>query len=132
MIFDGDVIILDPANVAKDEEDWQLVLADTYDRVELEKIGIDTYISFDAMGESRAKVVNEDGNVLGEFCTDSCLICILRMEDLLKYNPQFEDHIKYPGSCTLISNFKGEILIEEGENVSVNGTGTEHFHVEWI
>ena len=71
MLFKGDVIILDPANVAKDEEDWQTILADTYDKVELEKIGIDTYISFDAMGESRAKVVNEDGNVLGEFCTDS-------------------------------------------------------------
>ncbi|MDE5780243.1 MAG: hypothetical protein K2I03_02020 [Lachnospiraceae bacterium] len=134
MYFCGDVIIMDPCNLVKEEEDWEKVLTKEFDNVELEKIGIEHYMSFGAQGEGRAKVINDNGQVIGEFCTDSTLFCILLLSDLLKYNKDFDDYNKYPGSCCVVSDFDGEITLEnEGDDsYKIVGKGKNSFFTEWI
>ena len=60
------------------------MLADTYDRAELDKIGLQNFLSFEAAGESRGFVKDSDtGNTIEEFCTDSCIFCICLLEEAL-------------------------------------------------
>lgn len=132
MYFKGDVIIADPCNIVKSDEEWQLVLADTYDRAELDKIGIQNYLSFEAVGESRGFVKDSDsGNTMGEFCTDSCIFCVCLLEDVLAYHPEFDDYEKWPGSCAVIQGFEGEIVLEKREEeIAVVGRGNMNFYTE--
>lgn len=132
MYFKGDVIITDPCNIVKSDEDWKLVLADTYDRAELDKIGIQNFLSFETVGESRGFVKNSDtGDTIGEFCTDSCIFCICLLEEVLAYHPEFDDYEKYPGSCAVIRGFEGKIVFKkQEEEISVIGTGNINFHAD--
>lgn len=132
MYFKGDVIITDPCNIVKSDEDWQLVLADTYDRVWLDKIGIQNFLSFEAIGESCGVVTDSDtGAAIGEFCTDSCILCVCLLEDVLAYHPEYDDYEKWPGSCAVIRGFEGEIVLEEqGEEISVVGKGNINFYTK--
>ena len=132
MYFKGDIIITDPCNIVKSDEDWQLVLADTYDRAELDKIGIQNFLSFEAVGESRGVVTDSDtGTTIGKFCTDSCIFCVCLLEDVLAYHPEFDDYEKWPGSCAVIRGFEGEIVLEEREEeIVITGRGKINFHTE--
>ena len=128
MYFCGDVILMDPCNLVKNEEDWKLILSSNYDCVELEKIGIHTYLSFESSDDSRKCVINDKGEKIGEFCTDPCLFCVLLLEDLLNYNQEFDDYIKYPNSCCVIKDFEGEISCEKSEDrVAISGVGKNGF-----
>lgn len=132
MYFKGDVIIADPCNIVKSEEDWQLVLAETYDRVEMNKIGIQRFLSFEAKGESYGIVTDLDtGDTIGKFCTDSCIFCVCLLEDVLAYHPDFDDYEKWPDSCAVICGFEGEIVLERREEeIAVVGRGNINFHTE--
>lgn len=111
--FDGDIIITDPGYVVKSpadnniENDW-FVSECGYD---LEKLGIQSYMTRDTLyGDWSCTTYNSDTGVkLGNFCADGGLVSVILLEELLKYNPEFNDHIKRPWTTTWIKNFKGTV-----------------------
>lgn len=68
---------------------------------------------------------------IGSFCADGGLVGVFLLDEVLKYNPEFDNHIKCPWTTTLIKNFEGTVqfIVSQGEkeddfNVSVIGHGT--------
>ena len=68
--------------------------------------------------------------LLGEFCSDGGLVGAFLLDEVLKYNPEFDNHIKRPWATTLIKNFERTVqfIVSQGEkeddfNVSVIGHG---------
>jgi hypothetical protein len=85
--------------------------------------------------EKERKEIQESGKefVLGEFCADAGLVSVFLLEEVLKYNPEFNYHTEKPWTTTLIKDFDGDIEIThrgEGENreVSVVGKGNINFY----
>lgn len=67
---------------------------------------------------------------LGEFCADAGMVGVFLLDEVLKYNPNFDYHINRPWTTTLIKNFDGDIKIERNEEngVWVEGTGNINFY----
>lgn len=128
--FKGDIIILDPANVVKSEEDWQLCKWGE----DMHKLGFENFMSFDTGDEYECRVMNTDTNeLMGKFCTDCAWIVILYFDELMKYNPDFDDDKKWPNSNTIIKNFDGEIeaVADREEDVFyIIGKGNINFKTE--
>ena len=123
MKFLGDIIIGDPCEMVKSEEDWQL--CEWGER--MEKLGIETFL-FVEFEEDAPMVVDENGNTLGSFCTDSCAVVVTRLQELLSYNPQFSQHIEYPENWTVIKNFDGVISSKVvRDNTFIVGKGNINF-----
>lgn len=138
MGFKGDIIITDPCYIMKpDTDDW--------DRCEwgsnMETLGIHNYLTRDTnYGDWGCAVVDqESGEKLGGFCADAGLVSVFLLEDVLRYNPEYED-VKNKRNCvTLIENFDGEISIgfekitptedyEDEFEIRVVGTGNKNFY----
>ena len=120
----GTIIIGDPCEMVKSNEDWQLCHWGEH----LEKLGLRDflYVEFE---EDCPDVVDREGNKLGSFCTDSAVVVVLLLDDLLKYNPEFNDHITYPQNWTIIKDFCGTIKPKTiaGEKYII-GEGNISFH----
>lgn len=80
-------------------------------------------------GDWSCAVINsETGEVMGEFCADAGLVCVVPLEEVLKYNPDFNDYITKPWTTTLIKDFHGKIAIMcEDDEVKVVGKGNINF-----
>lgn len=66
---------------------------------------------------------------IGEFCADAGMVAVFQLDEVLKYNPNFDYHINRPWTTTLIKDFHGEVeirLVDE-ETVQVIGTGNINF-----
>lgn len=85
----------------------------------------------------------DSGIVLGHFCADAGLVSVFLLDEILKYNPDFNYHIERPHTTTLIKDFDGEIIISsrdyeyldeetnvlvQDDEVSVMGTGNINFY----
>lgn len=94
----------------------------------MEKIGISHFLYID-YEEDIPTVVSDTGAKLGSFCTDSCAIVVMYLEDLIKYNPMFNQHIEYPENWTIIKNFVGKVgtKIIEGDK-HIIGIGNINFN----
>lgn len=125
--FNGTIIIGDPCEMIVSEDDWQR----TKWGEKMHLIGFNKYISFECEEDS-PNVINYDSKeILGTYCTDSCMICIVYLDDLLKYNPTFNNHIEYPESCTVIKNFNGKIRVKVKKGYPiVVGKGNVNFYTE--
>lgn len=120
--FNGTIIIGDPCEMVKSEEDWQLSLYGE----KMEKIGIKEYITIEF--DEDINVVDDSGNILGSFCTDSSLITVMYLDDLLRYNLDFDQHIKYPENWAIIKDFNGEISYKsKNYTVTIYGNGNINF-----
>lgn len=119
MEFKGDIIITDPCYIMRAEHhgtkpitknDWG---ACNYGQ-HMEVLGIQTYLSSGTIyGDWSCTTFNSDtGETLGEFCADAGMVSVFLLDEVLKYNPDFDYHIKRPWTTTLIKNFDGEITIE--------------------
>lgn len=65
---------------------------------------------------------------LGEFCADSGMVGVFSLEEVLKYNPDFDYHISRPWTTTLIKGFDGTVTIKkEKDEVYVEGLGNINF-----
>ena len=120
----GTIIIGDPCELVKSEEDWQLCKWGEH----LEKIGLKNflYIEFE---EDAPNIVDSNGNKLGSFCTDSAVIVVLLLDDLLNYNPNFNEHIAYPQNWTIIKDFCGTVKPKTIAGVKhIIGEGNISFH----
>lgn len=124
MKFKGDIIIIDPSSAVKSEDDWQLCKFGE----DMSKLGFKQYLYIDMGDEYGNKVLDTDsGQVIGKFCTDSCALVVLDFDELMKYNPDFSDHIDWPNSNTIIRQFDGTITLEEEEPYSIVGKGNINF-----
>lgn len=116
--FDGDIIITDPCYILteKDRDNDNLNL------YTLDKLGIYRYLVEDTMcGDWSCTVfsgntINNDSKVLGRFCADVGLVAVLDLNEVLRYNPNFDYHINRPWTTTLIKDFKGTVQIVKEED----------------
>jgi len=121
--FKGDILIGDPCEMVKSGKDWQLCAWGE----RMEALGIETFLYADFQ-EDCPNVVDEQGNVLGSFCTDSSAVVVTTLQELLRYNKEFDQHIKYPKNWTVIKDFEGTVSVKNlnGEKV-IEGKGSINF-----
>ena len=59
------------------------------------------------------------------------MICIVYLEELLKYNSDFNQHIEYPENWTVIENFDGCIsILNNKDYLSIVGQGNVNFYTK--
>lgn len=129
------------ANEAK--EKWKEENKDDWELCEcgenMEVLGIKTYLSDDTIyGDWSCLTVQLDDNgnpigKLGNFCADSGRVAVFLLDEVLKYNPNFDYHLTKPWTTTCIKDFHGDIMLEiktatNGEpEVRVVGSGNINF-----
>lgn len=65
---------------------------------------------------------------LGEFCADAGLVGVFLLDEVLKFNPEFDYHIKKEWTTTLIKDFDGDIeYITEDDEAFIKGIGNVNF-----
>ena len=124
--FKGDIIITDPCYVIKDNSDTDWELSGYGDNMEC--LGITEYISSDTNDGDWSCGVFDIGNktiddicsaksnkfkkkYIGEFCADAGMVAVFDLNDVLKYNPDFDYHITKKHTTTLIKDFDGDVEI---------------------
>ena len=98
---------------------------------DMNKLGITNYICRDTIyGDWSCTTFNTDTNeAIGEFCADAGMVGVFLLDEVLKYNPDFNYHIERPWTTTLIKNFDGDVNFEinEYDEVEVIGRGNINF-----
>lgn len=67
---------------------------------------------------------------IGEFCADAGTVAVFLLDEVLKYNPNFDYHINRLWTTTLIKDFDGEVeyYVDESEGEAhIIGTGNVNF-----
>lgn len=140
MKFKGDIIITDPCYIIRAEhhgtqpitdDDWEA--CDYGDNMQV--LGIKNYICCGTIyGDWSCTTFNSDTNeAIGEFCADAGMVAVFLLDEVLKYNPDFDYHIARPWTTTLIKNFDGEVDFKiihneyEEPEVQVVGKGNINF-----
>lgn len=125
MEFKGDIIITDPCYICKDG-DWEKCgYGDN-----MEALGIKNYICRDTIcGDWSCTTYNsKTREKIGEFCADSGMVAVFLLDEVLKYNPDFDYHIERPWTTTLIKDFDGDIDFKVvDDEVKVVGNGNIDF-----
>lgn len=118
---DGDIIITDPCYIIRKlgneitDDDWA---ACGYGG-NMENLGISRYLTRDTIygdwscttfDTTNGKYKGERTSI-GRFCADSGQVSVFLLDEILKYNPDFDLHITNPRTATLIKNFKGSVQI---------------------
>lgn len=137
-----DLIITDPCYVIKDSDYHKWLDSDVFTRYGDNNEGESTIggMTFEwsdtIYGDWSCTTLDNNDNELGHFCADAGLVGIFKAEEIYKYNPEFFREFFLKDWCvTLISNFTGEVHIEEvpiegydeGE-IRVIGTGSINFY----
>lgn len=151
MKFKGDIIITDPCYLIKEQlsfpsrenflndEDYDVAIrkyidSDDWERCNygdnMEVLGFTNYLVETTMhGDWSCITYSSYGDILGRFCADAGLVGVFLLDEILKYNPEYKDHlVENPFTTTLIKDFDGDIDImysEEDDEVSVIGTSTK-------
>lgn len=126
MEFDGDIIITDPCYIMRAEHHGTTPLTDNDwgacecgDKMEV--LGIHHYMTRDTLyGDWGCTVFNTDTKkAIGEFCADAGLVSVFLLDEVLKYNPDFDYHKERSWTTTLIPDFKGTVqfVVEHEEGV---------------
>ena len=112
MEFDGDIIITDPCYIMREkneltENDW--AACDYGDN--MEALGITHYMTRDTLyGDWSCTTFDTDTKeAIGEFCADAGLVSVFLLDEVLKYNPEFDYHLNREWTTTWIKDFKGTI-----------------------
>ena len=134
--FKGDIIITDPCYIIKqDNEDWKKC---DYGR-DMNKLGIKNYLCGSTIyGDwSCVTIDNKNNEKIGSFCADAGLVAVFLLDEVLKYNPNFNYHKEKPWTTTLIKDFDGYIsinvkTINSEDEVFVVGKGNIDFHTTQI
>lgn len=96
----------------------------------MEALGITTYLCDSTIygdwscttydSKTRAK--------LGNFCADAGMVAVFLLDEVLKYNPNFDYHLERPWTTTLIKDFHGTVELEQKDDkVRVVGKGNVNF-----
>lgn len=128
--FDGDIIITDPCYIMKDD-DW--ARSDYSDNMGI--LGIHNHITHSTLyGDWSCTTFNSDtGEEMGEFCADAGLVSVFLLDEVLKYNPEFDYHINKPWTTTLIKDFQGtvEFVVVHTEGVYEDTTSWHKKGEHW-
>lgn len=124
--FDGDIIITDPCYIMRakhhgttpiTEDDWA---ACNYGE-NMEDLGMKNFMTRDTIyGDWGCTVYNTDTKEsIGEFCADAGLVSVFLLDEVLRYNPDFNYHKERAWTTTLIHDFKGTVqfVVEREEGV---------------
>lgn len=101
----------------------------------MENIGLTAFCCGSTIyGDWSCHTFDTDKNeVLGRFCADSGQVAVFLLDEVLKYNPEFDYHINRLWTTTLIRDFHGtvELHLKEdesgGSEVTVVGRGNINF-----
>ena len=107
-------------------DDWEV--CEYGDR--MGKLGLTRYLtSYTEYGDWSCTTYEEGTKKkLGEFCADAGLVSVFLLEEVLKYNPEFDYHINNKHTTTWIKDFDGDVEItHRNDEVSVVGTGNVNF-----
>lgn len=140
------------AELGKAQKQWERDNPDDWERCSygdnMEALGIKTYLCRDTIyGDWSCHTYNSDTKEdLGSFCADAGLVAVFLLEEVLKYNPDFNYHTEKLWTTTLIKDFDGDIEIDvvevtqpdnwneedygeftEDQEVRVIGTGNINF-----
>lgn len=146
--FDGDIIITDPCYIIRAEhhgtkpitkDDWK---ACGYGE-NMKVLGINNYICRDTLyGDWSCTTFNSDTKEpIGEFCADAGMVAVFLLDEVLKYNPDFDYHKEKSWTTTLIKNFKGTVqfvvvytegVYEESTEYHKKGEKWEDYSVEVV
>ena len=109
MIFNGDILITDPCYIIREDskEDWNICCYG-YD---MEKLGINHYMTRDTLyGDWSCITFNSDTKEpIGRFCADAGLISVMSLDEVLKYNPDYDCDLKESFTATIIRDFYGTV-----------------------
>lgn len=73
---------------------------------------------------------NTSDLVLGHFCADAGLVSVFLLEEVLKYNPDFDYHLNNLHTTTLIKDFDGDIEITHRKTNGVSEELDEEYTEE--
>lgn len=107
MEFDGDIIITDPCYIMREDDDWAVC---AYGE-NMEALGITHYMTRDTLyGDWSCTTFDTDTKeAIGKFCADAGLVSVFLLDEVLKYNPYYKDHLKNKWTVTWIKDFKGTV-----------------------
>ena len=119
MEFDGDIIITDPCYIEKDDDDC------VYN---CEQYGITNYMTRNTLyGDWSCTTFDlNTKEPIGQFCADAGMVSVFLLDEVLRYNPDFDLHINNPWTTTWIKNFKGTVQFVVKEHV-----GTYEEDTKW-
>lgn len=125
MKFHGDLIITDPAFVCKDSEDWKK--SGYGDNMAV--LGLPTTLSaLVTEGEEDLMAFSPQGECYGTFVSDSGVATAFLLEEILRYDPAFDEHTECPENALWIPGFDGEItLCGSGEDQWFEASGSHCF-----
>lgn len=139
MKFEGTIVITDPCYLDSDnsileESNWWE--QSNYGE-NMQQFGFTSYIGEPTIiGDWSWKTINIDSNeVIGQFCADAGMVCVCLLDEVLKFNPNFEKWAKaHPWCATIIENFSGNItyVVDEEDEMlfHIIGQGTTNFTTE--
>ena len=118
MEFDGSLLITDPCYIERSgTEDWEKCNCG----YAMEALGITHYMTRDTIyGDWSCTVFNTDTETpIGQFCADAGLVSVFLLDEVLKYNPTYDDFKAKPYVATVIPDFKGTVqfVVEHDEGV---------------
>lgn len=124
----SDIFEKEKKEYRKAELDYQIRPHDDWDRCnygsKLEKLGLSTFLSASTIyGDWSCTTYNSDTKeAIGKFCADAGLVGVFLLDEVLKYNPNFDYHVKRLWTTTLIKDFHGTV------ELSLNCKDDNRFH----
>ena len=102
----------------KARDEWDSVPHCDWDRCncggDMTVLGLKTFIVGDTLyGDWSCTTFNSDTKEkIGEFCADAGMVGVFLLDEVLKYNPDFNYHIERPWTTTLIKDFDGTVELK--------------------
>lgn len=137
----ADLLITDPIYFINDSDIWEENCEELANNRSLDRIGLTTGIIHGCGDVYRDQIVDEDGTVLGCFCSDSYTIACVRLDEAMAINPELADDIENSPNCyTIIKDFTGDVeFISKKEKyydeqlvmITIIGRGTTNFHSDF-
>ena len=99
----------------KAEEAWRNITRSDWERCEygseMEVLGIHNYMTRDTLyGDWSCTTYDlNTKKPIGEFCADAGLVSVISLDEVLKYNPEFDYHLNRTWTTTWIKDFKGTV-----------------------
>ena len=122
----GNIIITDPCYIIKNREDREF-----WDELNLSCFGFTNYLTHNTLyGDWGCHTFDMDTQkAIGEFCADGGEVGVFLLDEVLKYNPNYDDYLKAKHAVTLIKDFNGEVWFEklDRDTLVVRGEGSTNF-----
>ena len=105
--FDGDLLVTDPMYVMQAGDYW----GRSEYGFRMEELGVRTYLTAETlMGDWDCRAYDAvSGKEIGRFCSDSGLVSVFLLEEILGYNPDYKEHLLRPYTAAWIRDFRGTV-----------------------